>query len=598
MNPYEPGEAFRQEKERAETRKVENKKDNEESVYYGVKFSISGAHKEGESYTNDIVVIRCILKAILAKAKSIDKSAYISPWMDELPPVKTEEDLLQIRKEAAYEYLYTPRIKKGSVFVKKDIRKGYNQAYSVRIQTDSLNKQCEVEEAEFFAARWNRDSEGAVNYYLHKEMVNDKKVEVSVRDLTYRPIQGRHMKEIGYILGSVRGMQMEDILEHFQRVIGLQFQTKVGSAWSQPEIGTHAIGMWQRANRYEGKERVGWAPLIQVIYAEEENQSKLQKMAMALHKAYGQYEEIKIKSKAGVEYSEYVMNVLPGGSRGIFFPAFNVQRTKEGKKGVLDLLEMHIQLKQENSSWILTDLVDPDMFFEHEGKLITIREYLLGIQVTDAVFLFHNMTTYVNPYVPDEAKVYLICNNQYKQGATQKYREKMDWLLATYPEIKEAMIDDISIGEISAFTLSTRHPNVPNKAAFEHEVDLVATIDRERKRLNNVVIEGKRIKEDRAGMEQSMFDRRPARIMRLQKDDDAISVLSDSSVESVNGDTGPPTPLEASEGNKSSEEDHLQGTEWRTVSNKRPRAVTNTTNIRNTTIGTVQIGNTTHVRRN
>jgi hypothetical protein len=517
VNPYVPGEAFKVEREKAEARKVDNSRENKDSVYYGVKFSIHGAHKEGENYTNDVGTLRCILKAILAKAQTIDKSAYISPWIDELPPVKTEEDLSLIRKDSVYEYLYTPRIKKGSVFVRKDVKRGYNQAYSIRIQSNSVNKEGEKEEAEFFATRWNRDAEGVVNFYLHKEMVNGNMIEVSVRDLTLRPIQGRCMKEIGYIHGSVRGMQMDDILEHFQKAIYQQFQTKIGCAWSQPEIGTHAIKMWQRANKYEGKERIGWAPLIQVIYAEEENHSKLQKMAMALHKAYGQYEEIKIKSKSGTEYSEYVMNALPGGSRGIFFPAFDVQRTNEGKKGVLDLLEMHIQLKQENSSWILTDLVDPDMFFEHEGKLLTIREYLLGIQVTDAVFLFHNMTTYVNPYMPEEAKVYLICNNQYKQGAAQKYREKMDWLVATYPELKDAMHDDISIGEISAFTLSTRNPNVPTKEASAYEVNLTATIKRERDRLSNVVIEGRRIKEDRAGMEFPIFARKPARIMRFNR---------------------------------------------------------------------------------
>ena len=39
------------------------------------------------------------------------------------------------------------------------------------------------------------------------------------------------------------------------------------------------------------------------------------------------------------------------------------------------------------------------------------------------------------------------------------------------------------------------------KEASEYEVNLTATINRERNRLNNVVIEGKRIKEDRAGVE-------------------------------------------------------------------------------------------------
>ena len=424
-------------------------------------------------------------------------------------------------------------------------------------------------------------------------------IEVSVRDLGYRPIQGRQMKEVGYIHGSVRGMEMDEIEEHFQRVVNQQFQVKIGSAWTQPEIGGNAAKMWQRANKYEGKERVGWAPLIQVIYAEEENPSKLAKIAKALHKAYGQYEEVKIITKKGTEYSEYVMNKLPDGSRGIFFPAYEVQRTNEGKKNVIEFMEMHVQLKQENSSWILTDIQDPDMFFEHEGRMMTIREFLLDIQAAQAVFMFHNMTTYSNPYLPGEVKVYLICNNQYRQGAAQKYREKMDWLLTTYPDLKAAMYDDVSIGEISAFTLSTRHPNVPSKSQKDEEVQLDIILDKERKRLNNVVIEGRRIKEDRSGCKSTMFEHRPARIMHIQKDDDAVSVLSESSSEmDLNMSSTIPRQDDTQRNDVVVRNEVIDSDGFQRVSNKRSRAVSNTTNFHNATIGTMQVGDTTNIHQN
>lgn len=597
-NPYKTGEAFKREKEKAEQRKLSNVAENKGSVYFSVRFSISGAHTEGETYTNDIGVVKTVLKAILAKAKTIDEDAFISPWMEELSPLKNFEDLNDLRKDSMYEYLFTPRVKKGMAYVRKDIKRGFNTAYSIRIQTPSLNSESSRKEAETFAAKWNRDAEGVVNFYHHKEIVGEKAIEVSVRDLGFRPIQGRYMKEIGYIHGSVRGMEMDEIVEHFQRVVNQQFQVKISSEWTQPEIGGNAAKMWQRANKYEGKERMGWAPLIQVIYAEEENPSKLLKMAMALHKAYGQYEEVKITTKKGTEYSEYVMNKLPDGSRGIFFPAYEVQRTNEGKKNVIEFMEMHVQLKQENSSWILTDIQDPDMFFEHEGRMVTIREFLLDIQAAQAVFMFHNMTTYSNPYLPGEVKVYLICNNQYRQGAAQKYREKMDWLLTTYPELKAAMYDDVSIGEISAFTLSTRHPNVPSRSQKDEEVQLDIVLDRERKRLSNVVIEGKRIKEDRSGYKPTMFESRPARIMHIQRDDDAVSVLSESSNETdPNTISTTPRQDESQRNDVVVRNTAIDPDGFQRVSNKRSRVVRNTTNIHNSTIGTMQVGDTTNIRQ-
>jgi hypothetical protein len=71
------------------------------------------------------------------------------------------------------------------------------------------------------------------------------------------------------------------------------------------------------------------------------------------------------------------------------------------------------------------------------------------------------MTTYVNPRDPHDVKIYLICNNAYKQGAAQKYKDKAVWLKNMFKELKDAFNDDVSIGEVSNFMLSTLHPNTP-----------------------------------------------------------------------------------------------------------------------------------------
>ena len=108
----------------------------------------------------------------------------------------------------------------------------------------------------------------------------------------------------------VRGMDMDDIMEQFQRGITKHFNgVQLGTNWTQPEIGEHAVKFWRNANQYEGKDKMGMAPLIQVIYVEEENQLKLKKMAMLLHcTRYGQYNKVILKSNKRSEYTENAKN--------------------------------------------------------------------------------------------------------------------------------------------------------------------------------------------------------------------------------------------------------------------------------------------------
>lgn len=585
-NPYKNGEIFKKQKEEAEKRKLENEKANEKSVFFGVKFTIQGAHKDGKEYTSDTGVLKLILKGILAKAKDIDDTAIISPWIDNLHPLKSDADVEAIRADAIHEYLFTPRIKKGQNYVRKEVRKGYNVAFAIRLKTDGIDQDKGRKQIEIFQNKWNKDNEGAANFYVYNGRIEDRDIEISVRDLAYRPIQGKRMMEVGYLHASVRGMDMDEIIERFQNEVNKRFQVRLGSDWAQPEIGKQAAKYWREANQYEGKERMGRAPLIQIIYAEEENYSRLGKIAKLLHELYGQYEEIQIRNKKGTEYTEYMMNKLPDGSRGIFFPAYELQSSKEGKQNVLDIFDLHIQLKLENSSWISTNLNDPDMFFEYEGDMVTIREYLLGLQAMEGVFLFHNMTTYVNPRDPEDTKVYLICNNQYKQGATQKYNDTVEWLLERFPELTMAFDDEASVGDISAFSLSTRNPNMP-ETTQSNIFKLQAMIEKERKRLNNVVIEGKRIKEDR-GKKDNMFEKKPIRIMKIQNeevDSDDISVISDE-VEVVEVQTTQPEPQIQT---RNTAVQINQSNQWTQVAKKRQR-ITNNTTINSESIGSVTIG--------
>jgi hypothetical protein len=136
------------------------------------------------------------------------------------------------------------------------------------------------------------------------------------------------------------------------------------------------------------------------------------------------------------------------------------------------------------------------------------------------------------------------------------------------------------------------------------DINLDIMIERERKRLSNVIIEGKRIKLDRVGEEPNIFERRPNRILKIQADnsDDDVSVLSDTLEEqevpaTLEEEEAPVTVDEIGNEEAIRAQSHNTAVQrssennWTQVlMNKRPRvAITNTT-ITNTTIGTMQIG--------
>jgi hypothetical protein len=216
VNPYQQGEEFKKKRLEAEEKKKVYESENKGSVAFETRFSIDGAHEEGRNFTDSVEVIRVILRAKLMKAQKIDSTAFISPWTDSLPPLKEEKDVDIVRQDNAFEYLFSARIKKGPNFVRKDVRRGYNQAFSVRIQTASMNQDNGRQAVNLFQACWNKDNEGAVNVYIHSEKVGEKQVKVLVKDINYRPIQGKKMKEIGYLHASVRGMDMDDIMKQHQ----------------------------------------------------------------------------------------------------------------------------------------------------------------------------------------------------------------------------------------------------------------------------------------------------------------------------------------------------------------------------------------------
>jgi hypothetical protein len=149
-----------------------------------------------------------------------------------------------------------------------------------------------------------------------------------------------------------------------------------------------------------------------------------------------------------------------------------------------------------------------------------------------------------------------------------------------------AFDDEASVGDISAFSLSTRNPNIP-ETTQSNIFKLQAMIEKERKRLNNVVIEGKRIKEDR-GKKENMFEKKPIRIMKIQNDEDDsddISVISDE-VEVVDVQATQPEPQIQT---RNTAVQINQSNQWTQVAKKRQR-ITNNTTINSESIGSVTIG--------
>lgn len=312
-----------------------------------IRFSVRGWH-EGKAFTNDVILYRMILSVIFNKAKRHCKDIILHPWNDELPPIRQYENIDDIiNNDTKTNYLYAPNVRRGSAIFKGEIKGGVKSSFAIRLSManqDPINEQ--------FIQEWNKTDEGVNNWDTQRFLIKEsgKVVEITVMEVELRPIQERKMEEIGYIYGSINGQDMNEILKGMQKEVNSVLKDPVilGAHWAQPDMRPDKGQLWKDTMKHEGKERSLRTLLIQVLYANEEDVTKLRDIIGILHE--------KIETMTGSDC--YELPKLPDGSRGLFIRAYRLTRNKWEKDNMVTMMKYHIQMKSTCSKWIWTNILD------------------------------------------------------------------------------------------------------------------------------------------------------------------------------------------------------------------------------------------------
>jgi hypothetical protein len=592
VNPY-INEEFKKAKEAAEMRRVNNIQDNKGGAYYSIRFNVKGYHGEDKpSFCADLQLYKDILQVILEKGKKIKPSFMIQSWTDDFVALKETEDIIsQVTEDTKHRYLYSPKVYRGRSFFRKEIKAGMNNVFAIKV--DTMEK-CGLTSSKAFANDWNKNMEDGTNNYHQKRMVkeNGDYYEINVMDITWRPIQEEKMEEVGYIYGSVPGQGMNEILREWEEDLKrIPRNIKLGSRWTQADIGKANVTLWKEAAKYDYKEKLLRAPLIQVIYTNENNQTVLRDIMTILSEKYGNH--VMINTDTGEDYE---MPRLPDGSRGIFIGGYQLQRTQKARDEITTLIKFHTKFRSSHAKWIRTNLKDESVMIAEEGVIMTLKEYFLSQRVAKGVFLYHQMIKREN-YLGEQI-IYLVCNNSFGQSATAKYRDIVEDVLERNPEVKDAF-EEISIGAISAMTNNSGpHLKEPSSLSKDsYSATLARLIENERRRIDNVYVEGIRVKDmEEENQMSTPFNRRPKRNMKitiggtqeeiedLQTEEDPTEVTVPETIE--DGDTVKDdhqsgiSQGQGVEGQRS--DNNSEGTEqWIEVKNKQNRKVYNTTGTTN-----------------
>ena len=196
---------------------------------------------------------------------------------------------------------------------------------------------------------------------------------------------------------------------------------------------------------------------------------------------------------------------LPDGSRGIFIGSYQLQRSQIARNEIITMLRFHTRFRSSHAKWIRTNLIDENRDIAFEGAIMTLKEYFLSRRIAPGVFLYHQMIKRRN-YL-GETIIYLICNNSFGQSATITYRDLVNELKEHSPEVSDAF-EDALVGALSAITHDTGpHLKLPSALSKDtYSATLARTIEAERKRIDNVYIEGVKIKD---------IHQRPRRNMKI-----------------------------------------------------------------------------------
>jgi len=330
------------------------------------------------------------------------------------------------------------------------------------------------------------------------------------------------MEEIGYIYGSINGQDTSDIIKGMQNEVNeiLSYHVTLGCRWTQPDLGPETDKLWKEANTFEGKERSLRSPLIQVIYANEDDMTRLRDISGILHDNYGEHE--KIETSTGTDYE---LPTLPDGSKGLFIRAYRLTRNRREKENTSTMIKYHIQMKAACSKWIRTNIIDPAKIVQYKGGIYTVKEYMLSRKIAPGVFYYHQMVTRMDLY--GKQVTYLVCNSAYGQSATQKYQELVSELIDDDLDADEAF-EDVSIGAVSAITKEGTANKQPSELANDrYSVSLSRMIAIERSRIDNVFIDGVQIKEISIPGKTNIFNRRPKRHITIQENENQEEVEQD-----------------------------------------------------------------------
>lgn len=552
INPYSATKSFSQALKDAESRKNQNKQDNINSTSLLIKFNIRGFHGE-KAFTSDVNLYRMILSVIFNKARKHSEDILLHPWDDELPPIRHYEDIDDmVNEDTKHSYLYAPNVRRGAAVFKREIKDGTNSSFAIRLS--NVNQE-PIDER--FVQEWNRTSEGVNNWDTQRLLKEaGKEFEITIMEIEMRPIQQKEMAEVGYIYGSINGQDMKEIIEGMQKDFDglLSYPVTLGTRWTQPDLGPELSELWKEAMKHEGKERSLRTPMIQVIYANQEDVTKLRDISAILQDNYGEHE--KIETTTG---NDYELPKLPDGSRGIFIRAYRLTRSNKEKENTVTMFKYHIQMKATCSKWIRTNIVDPEKIVQFKGEVFSLREYMLSRRIAPGVFYYHQMITRKD--IMGRKVTYLICNNAYGQSSTQKYQELVDQLLDDDEDAEDAF-EDVSIGAVSAFSKDSLTHKQPSELSTDrYSVTLSKMIAIERKRIDNVYIEGIQIKEISLPEKTNLFQVRPRRNIRIDKDENHEDV--EGEISTVD------TSLKQGERNNNEQEKEQ---EWQTILNKKDKA--------------------------
>ena len=518
QNTYITTNLFQQARSEAEQRRAQNNMDNQDATSLLIKFSVRGWH-EVKPFSNDIALYKAVIMAIWEKAKQIDESPTIHPWNEDLVPIRQHRDIDELIEEKnRNNYLYAPNVRRGNAVFGRDLKDGINKSFAIRL---SKGKHEPIDDK--FIKMWNKTDEGVNNWLsVSLEKENGRVYEITIMEIEKRPIQDKKMEEIGYIYGSINGQDTSDIIKGMQNEVNerLSYHVTLGCRWTQPDLGPETDKLWKEASTFEGKERSLRSPLIQVIYANEDDTTRLRDISGILHDNYGEHE--KIETSTGMDYE---LPTLPDGSKGLFIRAYRLTRNRREKENTSTMIKYHIQMKAACSKWIRTNIIDTTKIVQYKGEIYTIKEYMLSRKIAPGVFYYHQMVTRMDLY--GRQVTYLVCNSAYGQSATQKYQELVSDLIDDDLDADEAF-EDVSIGAVSAITKEGTVNKQPSELANDrYSVSLSRMIAIERSRIDNVFIDGVQIKEISIPGKTNIFHRRPKRNITIQENENQEEVEQD-----------------------------------------------------------------------